>query len=62
MVIDAGQKKFGAKICSTCNMIYSEGVEEDERLHLNYHNTYLINLKFPVSSTPFINWINFFLV
>ena len=55
MVIDAGQKKFGAKICSTCNMIYSEGVEEDERLHLNYHNTYLINLKFPVSSTPFIN-------
>ncbi|GIY74012.1 n-acetyltransferase ESCO1 [Caerostris extrusa] len=47
MIIDAGQKKIGATTCKTCCMIYCIGQEEDEKLHSNYHQTYLINLRFP---------------
>ncbi|XP_055935190.1 N-acetyltransferase ESCO2-like [Argiope bruennichi] len=46
LIIDAGQKEIGAKICKTCGMIYTIGQEEDEKLHAGYHQTYLINLKF----------------
>lgn len=48
MIIDAGQKEIGAKICKTCGMIYTIGQEEDEKLHAGYHQSYLINLKFSV--------------
>ncbi|GBN90797.1 N-acetyltransferase ESCO1, partial [Araneus ventricosus] len=46
LIIDAGQKEIGAKICKTCGMIYTIGQEEDEKLHAGYHQSYLINLKF----------------
>ncbi|GFY47582.1 n-acetyltransferase ESCO1 [Trichonephila inaurata madagascariensis] len=47
LIIDAGQKEIGAKMCKTCGMIYFIGQEEDEKLHSGYHQTFLINLRFP---------------
>ncbi|GFT70669.1 n-acetyltransferase ESCO2 [Nephila pilipes] len=47
LIIDAGQKEIGAKMCKTCGMIYFIGQEEDEKLHSGYHHTFLINLRFP---------------
>ncbi|KAG8182199.1 hypothetical protein JTE90_004137 [Oedothorax gibbosus] len=47
MIIDAGQREIGSRVCKTCNMLYAIGHEEDERLHMGYHDTYLTNLKFP---------------
>lgn len=35
--IDAGQKKFGAKECPKCGMIFSQGEAEDEREHRKFH-------------------------
>lgn len=49
MILDAGQKDIGVKICDECDMIYTAGQEEDEKLHSDYHNKYLGNLKFSVS-------------
>ncbi|XP_055700576.1 N-acetyltransferase eco [Phlebotomus papatasi] len=38
MQIDAGQKEFGAKYCSECNLVYSMHEPEEEKLHQDFHN------------------------
>lgn len=37
MLLDAGQKKFGATQCPECHIIYHRGDPSDELMHLNYH-------------------------
>lgn len=50
LVIDAGQKVFGGISCPECDMLYSAGDAEDEKLHWEYHRSFLASVKFPVSS------------
>lgn len=48
--IDAGQKSFGVRQCTQCNMEYSVHEPEDELLHLKYHNC--------VDALAFKGWTN----
>lgn len=54
MMIDAGQKEFGAKQCNVCGIIYEIGNPEDEASHEEHHNSFLNTLRYIVSCT-FIN-------
>ncbi|CAN8001919.1 unnamed protein product [Ixodes hexagonus] len=47
LIIDAGQKHFGAITCNTCGMVYSAGEMEDEKLHSRFHQAFMGVLKFP---------------
>ncbi|KAF5301137.1 hypothetical protein FQR65_LT08967 [Abscondita terminalis] len=38
LLLDCGQKKFGAKQCDACNFVYHMGDPNDELIHMNYHN------------------------
>ncbi|KAK4884973.1 hypothetical protein RN001_001244 [Aquatica leii] len=38
LLLDLGQKKFGATQCFTCKFVYHMGDPNDELIHLNYHN------------------------
>ncbi|XP_075210493.1 N-acetyltransferase ESCO2-like [Lycorma delicatula] len=38
--IDAGQKHFGAKECSTCGIVYQLGDPDDEMEHEKYHRDF----------------------
>ncbi|XP_044265148.1 N-acetyltransferase ESCO2 [Tribolium madens] len=38
MLLDAGQKRWGATQCPECKIIYHMGDPGDEIMHLNYHN------------------------
>ncbi|NXN33394.1 ESCO2 acetyltransferase, partial [Nycticryphes semicollaris] len=41
MIIDAGQKHFGAVVCKSCGMIYTAGSPEDEAQHIQHHERFL---------------------
>ncbi|MGH0182057.1 UNVERIFIED_CONTAM: hypothetical protein FKN15_036491 [Acipenser sinensis] len=46
LIIDAGQKHFGAIVCKSCGMIYTAGSTEDEFQHTQYHQSLLDKIKF----------------
>ncbi|XP_078506079.1 N-acetyltransferase ESCO2 isoform X2 [Lissotriton helveticus] len=46
MIIDAGQKHFGAVTCKSCGMIYTAASPEDEAQHVQYHQRLLEGIKF----------------
>ncbi|XP_062981431.1 N-acetyltransferase ESCO2 [Elgaria multicarinata webbii] len=46
MVIDAGQKHFGATVCKSCGMVYSAANPEDEGHHVQYHQRFLDGIKY----------------
>lgn len=48
--IDAGQKNFGVRKCTQCNMQYSAHEPEDEMLHLRFHSC--------VETLSFKGWAN----
>ncbi|NXS94186.1 ESCO2 acetyltransferase, partial [Jacana jacana] len=46
MIIDAGQKHFGAVVCKSCGMIYTAGSPEDEAQHIQHHERFLEALRY----------------
>ncbi|KAM6279847.1 N-acetyltransferase ESCO2 isoform 1-T2 [Porphyrio hochstetteri] len=46
MIIDAGQKHFGAVICKSCGMIYTAASPEDEAQHIQHHQGFLEALRY----------------
>lgn len=46
MMIDAGQKKFGAQQCSVCGVVYEVGNQADEISHNRHHDHFVNSLKF----------------
>ncbi|XP_051016685.1 N-acetyltransferase ESCO2 [Acomys russatus] len=46
LIIDAGQKRFGATICKSCGMIYTASNPEDEIHHLQHHHRFLEGIKY----------------
>ncbi|XP_067098445.1 N-acetyltransferase ESCO2 [Osmerus mordax] len=46
LIIDAGQKQFGATTCSSCGMIYSADSLEDNYQHTLFHQQLLDSMKF----------------
>ncbi|NXH11159.1 ESCO2 acetyltransferase, partial [Bucco capensis] len=46
MIIDAGQKHFGAVICKSCGMIYTAASPEDEAQHIQHHERFLEALRY----------------
>ncbi|XP_053873700.1 N-acetyltransferase ESCO1 isoform X2 [Malaclemys terrapin pileata] len=48
LIIDAGQKRFGAISCSICGMLYTASNPEDETQHLLFHNQFISAVKYVV--------------
>ncbi|XP_029446968.1 LOW QUALITY PROTEIN: N-acetyltransferase ESCO1 [Rhinatrema bivittatum] len=46
LIIDAGQKRFGAISCSVCGMLYTASNPEDETQHLFFHNQFISAVKY----------------
>ncbi|GAB0185238.1 N-acetyltransferase ESCO2 [Grus japonensis] len=46
MIIDAGQKHFGAVVCKSCGMIYTAASPEDEAQHIQHHERFLEGLRY----------------
>ncbi|NP_001133441.1 N-acetyltransferase ESCO2 [Salmo salar] len=46
LIIDAGQKQFGATVCGSCGMIYSADSLEDNFQHTQFHQSFLDGIKF----------------
>ncbi|CAB1430668.1 unnamed protein product [Pleuronectes platessa] len=46
LIIDAGQKQFGAITCSSCGMVYSADNPEDNFQHSQFHQRFIDSLKF----------------
>ncbi|XP_061846409.1 N-acetyltransferase ESCO2 [Colius striatus] len=46
MIIDAGQKHFGAIVCKSCGMIYTAASPEDEAQHIQHHERFLRALRY----------------
>ncbi|XP_041716531.1 N-acetyltransferase ESCO2 [Coregonus clupeaformis] len=46
LIIDAGQKQFGATVCGSCGMIYSADSLEDNFQHTQFHQRFLDSIKF----------------
>ncbi|GAA6214939.1 N-acetyltransferase ESCO2-like [Lates japonicus] len=46
LIIDAGQKQFGATTCSSCGMVYSADNPEDNFQHTQFHQRFLDSIKF----------------
>ncbi|XP_035887936.1 N-acetyltransferase ESCO2 isoform X1 [Phyllostomus discolor] len=46
LVIDAGQKHFGATVCKSCGMIYAASSPEDGLQHAQYHHRFLEGIKY----------------
>nr|XP_056710528.1 N-acetyltransferase ESCO1 [Euleptes europaea] len=46
LIIDAGQKRFGAISCSICGMLYTASNPEDETQHLLFHNQFICAVKY----------------
>ncbi|XP_070782283.1 N-acetyltransferase ESCO2 [Enoplosus armatus] len=46
LIIDAGQKQFGAATCSSCGMVYSADNPEDNFQHTQFHQRFLDSIKF----------------
>lgn len=49
LIIDAGQKHFGATMCKSCGMIYTPSSPEDELQHVQHHYRFLEGIKYTVS-------------
>lgn len=59
LIIDAGQKTIGARMCHECGMLYSANCDEDTFLHVRIHNHLLLTLRFTVSKLSFkMMWID----
>ncbi|XP_032165314.1 N-acetyltransferase ESCO1 isoform X3 [Mustela erminea] len=48
LIIDAGQKRFGAVSCNVCGMLYTASNPEDETQHLLFHNQFISAVKYVV--------------
>ncbi|XP_057553795.1 N-acetyltransferase ESCO2-like [Hippopotamus amphibius kiboko] len=46
LIIDAGQKHFGATMCKSCGMIYTASTPEDELQHVQHHHRFLEGIKY----------------
>ncbi|XP_062293451.1 N-acetyltransferase ESCO2 [Scomber scombrus] len=46
LIIDAGQKQFGATNCGSCGMVYSADNPEDNFQHTQFHQRFLDSIKF----------------
>ncbi|XP_053434743.1 N-acetyltransferase ESCO2 [Nycticebus coucang] len=46
LIIDAGQKRFGATMCKSCSMIYTASSPEDEMQHVQHHHRFLEGIKY----------------
>ncbi|XP_063078576.1 N-acetyltransferase ESCO2 [Engraulis encrasicolus] len=46
LIIDAGQKQFGATTCSSCGMLYSADSPQDQLQHSQFHQRFLDAIKF----------------
>lgn len=46
LIIDAGQKRFGAILCNICGMLYTASNPEDETQHLLFHNQFTSAVKY----------------
>uniref|UniRef100_H3ARD2 Establishment of sister chromatid cohesion N-acetyltransferase 1 n=1 Tax=Latimeria chalumnae TaxID=7897 RepID=H3ARD2_LATCH len=46
LIIDAGQKRFGAISCNVCGMLYTASSPEDEAQHLLFHNQFTSAVKY----------------
>ncbi|XP_032442018.1 N-acetyltransferase ESCO2 isoform X2 [Xiphophorus hellerii] len=46
LIIDAGQKQFGATTCSSCGMVYSADNPEDNFQHTQFHQRFLDSIKY----------------
>ncbi|XP_026197262.1 N-acetyltransferase ESCO2 isoform X2 [Anabas testudineus] len=46
LIIDAGQKQFGATTCSSCGMVYSADNPEDNFQHTQFHQSFLDSIRF----------------
>lgn len=46
LIIDAGQKQFGAISCSSCGMVYSADNPEDNFQHSQFHQRFLEAIKY----------------
>ncbi|XP_068198949.1 N-acetyltransferase ESCO2 isoform X2 [Antennarius striatus] len=46
LIIDAGQKQFGATTCNSCGMVYSADNPEDHFQHTQFHQRFLDAIKF----------------
>ncbi|NXG77269.1 ESCO1 acetyltransferase, partial [Baryphthengus martii] len=46
LIIDAGQKRFGAVSCNICGMLYTVSNPEDETQHLLFHNQFISAVKY----------------
>ncbi|XP_041831331.1 N-acetyltransferase ESCO2 isoform X2 [Melanotaenia boesemani] len=46
LIIDAGQKQFGATTCSSCGMVYSADNPEDHFQHTQFHQGFLNSIRF----------------
>lgn len=46
LIIDAGQKQFGATTCESCGMLYSVDSPEDNFQHTQFHQRFLDTIKF----------------
>ncbi|XP_060772447.1 N-acetyltransferase ESCO2 isoform X2 [Neoarius graeffei] len=46
LIIDAGQKQFGATMCTSCGMLYSADSPEDNFQHTQFHQRFLNTIKF----------------
>ncbi|XP_077444062.1 N-acetyltransferase ESCO2-like [Stigmatopora argus] len=46
LIIDAGQKQFGATSCGSCGMVYSADNPEDNFQHEQFHQSVLESIKF----------------
>ncbi|XP_059897183.1 N-acetyltransferase ESCO2 isoform X2 [Gadus macrocephalus] len=46
LIIDAGQKEFGAASCESCGMVYSADSPEDKFQHNQFHQRFLDSIKF----------------
>uniref|UniRef100_H3DPB3 Establishment of sister chromatid cohesion N-acetyltransferase 2 n=2 Tax=Tetraodon nigroviridis TaxID=99883 RepID=H3DPB3_TETNG len=46
LIIDAGQKQFGATTCGSCGMVYSADNPEDNFQHNQFHQHFLESIKF----------------
>uniref|UniRef100_A0A8C6UKT5 Establishment of sister chromatid cohesion N-acetyltransferase 2 n=1 Tax=Neogobius melanostomus TaxID=47308 RepID=A0A8C6UKT5_9GOBI len=46
LIIDAGQKQFGATSCSSCGMVYSADNPEDNFQHSQFHQRFLESIKY----------------
>ncbi|XP_007425731.1 N-acetyltransferase ESCO1 isoform X1 [Python bivittatus] len=46
LIIDVGQKRFGAISCNICGMLYTASNPEDETQHLLFHNQFISAVKY----------------